>query len=117
VLQTLHCYQLFHEYYRYIWLAHTSEAHGAVYPYVHQYSNVVEAADQLRPVKFPDVDPTSLPSPTAGALPLMSMAAGEFVEVYSSAEHRCTFDAVATVFMIDTARNVVEYITTIFHVR
>lgn len=42
------------------------------------------------------------------------MAAGEFVEVYSSAEQLGQWNAVATVFFLDTAHNVLEYIECIY---
>lgn len=49
-----------------------------VYPWIHQYSNNKKSSDQTRPVRFPDVNPQSLPLDAD-----FSMVAGDFVEVYS----------------------------------
>ena len=43
------------------------------------------------------------------------MATGDFTVIYSDDEHAATYDAVATVFFIDTAPNLVRYIETIHH--
>ncbi|XP_022656068.1 carnosine N-methyltransferase-like isoform X2 [Varroa jacobsoni] len=77
-----------------------------IYPYVHQFTNNMRNADQVRSVTVPDVNPAE-----AGINPNFSMAAGNFVEVYS--EQPDTWDAVVTCFFIDTAQNVIEYIETI----
>lgn len=50
-----------------------------MYPWVHQYYNHMTSADQVRAACFPDADPTEVPSDAQ-----FSMAAGNFVEVYSS---------------------------------
>lgn len=49
-----------------------------LYPWIHQFSNNKKSSDQTRPVRFPDVNPQSLP-PNSD----FSMAAGDFVEIYS----------------------------------
>lgn len=49
-----------------------------LYPWIHQFSNNKTSTDQTRPVSFPDVNPQSLPPNTD-----FSMAAGDFVEIYS----------------------------------
>ncbi|CAN7980777.1 unnamed protein product, partial [Ixodes pacificus] len=78
-----------------------------VYPWVHQYYNHMTSADQVRAARFPDADPTEVPSDAQ-----FSMAAGNFVEVYSSQAGQ--WDCVATCFFLDTAPNVVVYIETIY---
>ena len=83
-----------------------------VYPYVHQFSNVIRAGDQLRAVTFPDVDTNSLAKRAANNR--FAMEAGEFVEIYADTARADSFDAVATVFMLDTARNIIDYIDTIY---
>ncbi|OQR69486.1 UPF0586 protein C9orf41-like [Tropilaelaps mercedesae] len=77
-----------------------------IYPYVHQFTNNMRNADQVRSVPIPDVNPAQ-----AGANPNFSMTAGNFVEVYSAQPDM--WDAVVTCFFIDTAQNVIEYIDTI----
>lgn len=49
-----------------------------VYPWIHQFSNNKKSSDQTRPIRFPDVNPQSLPLNAD-----FSMVAGDFVEVYS----------------------------------
>ena len=45
----------------------------------------------------------------------MSMCAADFLCLYSDENHRETYDAVASVFFLDTAPNLIRYLTTIFH--
>lgn len=49
-----------------------------LYPWIHQFSNNKKSSDQTRPVRFPDVNPQSLPLNSD-----LSMVAGDFVEVYT----------------------------------
>ncbi|KAM4578796.1 carnosine N-methyltransferase [Fundulus diaphanus] len=79
-----------------------------LYPWIHQFSNNKKSSDQTRPIRFPDVNPQSLPLNTD-----FSMVAGDFVEVYSEPE---CWDCVATCFFIDTANNVLEYVDTIWKI-
>lgn len=89
-------------------LNHTDDAgEHTLYPYVSQWSNVADRADQVRGVVVPDVCPASLPE---GAD--MSMTAGDFTEVYLEP----AWDAVATCFFIDTGRSIFSYIETIHHI-
>ena len=77
-----------------------------VHPWVLQTCNVKRRDDQLRGVAVPDVAPWSLP---AGAN--LSYCAGDFIEVYRE-QHAC-WESVVTMFFIDTAHNLVHYITRI----
>jgi hypothetical protein len=43
----------------------------------------------------------------------MSMSASDFLLLYGDQEHKDTFDAVATVFFLDTAPNIIRYIEAI----
>eukprot|EP00920_Eleutheroschizon_duboscqi_P027130 GHVT01066403.1.p1 GENE.GHVT01066403.1~~GHVT01066403.1.p1 ORF type:complete len:178 (-),score=28.52 GHVT01066403.1:667-1200(-) len=79
-----------------------------LHPYVLSTSNRRRAADNLRAVYIPDVSPSEVLDE-----PLMSMTAGEFLEVYGSPAHVGYWDAVLTCFFLDTAKNVVQYIRTI----
>ncbi|XP_008293928.1 carnosine N-methyltransferase [Stegastes partitus] len=79
-----------------------------LYPWIHQFSNNKKSSDQTRPIRFPDVNPQSLPLTSD-----FSMVAGDFVEVYSDPE---SWDCVATCFFIDTAHNVIEYVETIWKI-
>ncbi len=63
-------------------------------------------------VSVPDV----LPADMLRQPGLLSMCAGDFVEVYKAPEHAGDFDCVATCFFIDTAHNILEYMDVIWHV-
>mmetsp|Transcript_44264 Transcript_44264/g.116336 ORF Transcript_44264/g.116336 Transcript_44264/m.116336 type:complete len:384 (-) Transcript_44264:285-1436(-) len=81
------------------------QSHGSVSvcPWVLQTCNVKTCEDQVRACPIPDVQPWSLP-PTAN----LSMCAGDFVSVYQ--DQHAQWDAILTMFFIDTAHNIVEYI-------
>ncbi len=83
-------------------------AHTTVHPFAHQFGNQPSAAEQLRAVAIPDVDPCALP-PGAD----FSFAAGDFLEVFAEP---AAWDAVACCFFLDTARNVVTYLEHIFRI-
>ncbi|KAF6266581.1 N2227-like protein-domain-containing protein [Scenedesmus sp. NREL 46B-D3] len=82
-----------------------------VHPWVHVTCNNVTNEDQLRAVGVPDVVPSSLVPPG-----MLSMCAGDFVEVYSQPDMAGSFDAVVTCFFIDTAHNILEYLEVIHRV-
>ena len=79
-----------------------------IYPGIHNLLNAVKEDHIFEPCTFPDVNPsTSIPDGVE-----FSMAAGEFLDVYGG--DKAVWDAVATCFFIDTAHNVVRYISAIF---
>ena len=82
-----------------------------IHPYIHEFCNNVSSKDQLREVTFPDVDPSSLPEDAK-----FSMAAGDFLDVYSSPEYVSSQNCVITCFFIDCAHNIVEFVQTIHKV-
>ncbi|KAG2448211.1 hypothetical protein HYH02_006796 [Chlamydomonas schloesseri] len=89
---------------------HMEERHQyTVHPWLHSNCNHLSDADQLRAVAVPDV----VPSEMVQGPGLLSMCAGDFVEVYSSPDMRGLFDAVVTCFFIDTAHNVLRYLEVI----
>ncbi|GLC38668.1 hypothetical protein PLESTB_000458200 [Pleodorina starrii] len=93
-------------------LNHTSEvAQFTVHPWLHSNCNHLTDADQLRPVAVPDV----VPGEVVAGPGLLSMCAGDFVEVYSAPDMRGLFDCVVTCFFIDTAHNVLRYLEVISH--
>lgn len=86
-----------------------------LYPFALEFSNVIRKEDQLQVVKVPDVHPgLALEKASEGkqvhAFERMSMSAADFVTLYGDERHRSMFDAVATVFFIDTAPNFLRYI-------
>ncbi|KAJ2467355.1 hypothetical protein GGI02_004062 [Coemansia sp. RSA 2322] len=88
------------------------EGQHVVYPYVHQFSNVACVEDQMRAVYIPDALPSNMPF---AATAEFSMAAGDFIEVYSADDEKEKWDAILTCFFMDTAKNVLEYLDTIWH--
>ncbi|KAL5116093.1 hypothetical protein ACEQ8H_005989 [Pleosporales sp. CAS-2024a] len=83
-------------------------------PFALSCSNHLSRADQFRTVRVPDVHPSAaLGNATDSKVPAherMSMAAGDFCVVYGQAKYTAVFDAVATVFFLDTAPNIIRYI-------
>ncbi|KAL8702265.1 MAG: hypothetical protein Q9224_000090 [Gallowayella concinna] len=102
-------------------LNHAERAkHFDLFPFVSDFSNVVSRADQLKMVKVPDVHAgTALTDGDVGngeSVPSrMIMTAGEFTEVYNVDSKKDAFDAVATVYFIDTASNLIRYIQTVYN--
>ena len=86
-----------------------------LYPHALTFSNHVTREHQLKCVKMPDVHPgTELDLSSRGmkmhASERMTMTAADFVVMYSDPIYSESFDAVATVFFIDTAPNVLQYL-------
>jgi carnosine N-methyltransferase len=95
--------------------AHAKMAY-ALFPFASMFSNVVSRKDQLRRMLIPDVHPGEASAAAAAQGSLvgrMDMTAADFVVLYGDAAQRETFDAVVTVFFIDTAPNLIRYIKTI----
>ncbi|MCJ1326915.1 hypothetical protein MMC10_003581 [Thelotrema lepadinum] len=90
------------------------------YPAALRFSNHLSRDDQLRKIQIPDVHPgAELDLASQGrrkhAFERLGMSAADFTVTYSDEQHRGQFDAVATVFFIDTAPNVIRYIEAIHH--
>ncbi|CAH8862398.1 unnamed protein product [Trichobilharzia szidati] len=79
-----------------------------LYPWVSQFCNNMTREDQLSAVHFPDVCPADLPPNVQ-----FSMAAGDFIEIYTEPD---AWDCIATVFFIDTAHNILDYLNTIWRI-
>ena len=89
-----------------------------LYPFALEFSNVLSREHQLKKVKVPDVHPGSaledvFGHATANAVDRMSMTAADFIVLYGDEEHKETFNAVVTVYFVDTAPNLIRYIETI----
>lgn len=78
-----------------------------IYPFIVNTVNRRKSSDNLRFIQVPDVVPClELPEDAE-----VSMAAGEFIAVYEDQVRE--WDAIATAFFIDTAKNIFLYIRTI----
>ncbi|EFR04004.1 hypothetical protein MGYG_07008 [Nannizzia gypsea CBS 118893] len=101
----------------------------AVYPFVLHFSNLRTREQQFKKVLIPDVHPGSAvrgyemddESSESGRRETkkmtgsMSMTAADFLLLYNEEANREAFSAVATVFFIDTAPNLIRYIQTVHH--
>ncbi|EEH44466.1 S-adenosylmethionine-dependent methyltransferase [Paracoccidioides brasiliensis Pb18] len=103
-------------------LNHTRKANEyPLYPFALQFSNLKSRKQQLNKVMIPDAHPGSIiasqmEAPDEGrGMGSMSMSAADFVVNYASPAQKDTFHAVATVFFIDTAPNLVRYIEVVWN--
>ena len=100
-------------------LNHTTSAQRyALHPWSLSFSNILSRKDQLQKVMIPDVHPgEALNAASEGcavhAFDRMSMTAADFCIVYKDSEYKDRFNAVTTVFFIDTAPNLITYVETI----
>jgi hypothetical protein len=78
-----------------------------IFPFVLGTTNRKGKTDHLRQVRVPDICPCQV----LGSGSEFSMAAGEFVQVYS--DQAGEWDAVLSCFFLDTAKNIFLYIRTI----
>ncbi|CZT08939.1 related to putative trehalase [Rhynchosporium graminicola] len=94
-------------------LNHCPEAQKhTLFPWVHSFSNHKSRANHLKSVLVPDIHPAAV----MGAVKKpgkMSMSASDFLLLYGDDDQKDSFDAVATVFFLDTAPNVIRYIEVI----
>ena len=89
-----------------------------LYPFASTFSNNLSLEHQLKVVKVPDVHPgDALDKSSSGArkhaFERMSMTAGDFILLYGDEAHKNKFDAVVSVFFIDTAPNVLRYVESV----
>ncbi|KAE8160713.1 N2227-like protein-domain-containing protein [Aspergillus tamarii] len=100
-------------------LNHTSgPQHHALYPFALHFSNLLSREQQLRKVMIPDTHPgVTMVEAQVNQTPFgsMGMSAADFVVLYSNPSNKEIYDAVATIFFIDTAPNLIRYIETIRH--
>ncbi|KAK6061974.1 n2227-like protein [Cooperia oncophora] len=80
-----------------------------MFPYALDKSNCWSYEDQTRPVYFPDIGKSRTEAP-----PNFSMIAGDFLEITQSRTSQ--FDCVVTAWFIDTAKNIIDYIETIYKI-
>jgi hypothetical protein len=96
-------------------LNHTQKAEQfTIAPFALSCSNHLSRTDQFQTFAIPDVHPsTELATEMSSEDPAgerMSVSTGDFCVLYSAPNYKDTFDAVTTIFFIDTAPNVIRYI-------
>ena len=94
--------------------AETDPQH-TLYPWALSFSNHVVRSDQFSAVSVPDIRPKSLVAGCAGADLPLKINMNDFIIEYSKPYYKSAFDAVTTLFFIDTAPNLLDYIATVRH--
>lgn len=82
----------------------------AISPWITSSRNVCRADDPARKIHIPDVDPYEQMKQNTQNQPDFSMAAGEFVSIYSKPEEKGKWNACISCFFLDTAPCIVEYL-------
>jgi carnosine N-methyltransferase len=80
-----------------------------IFPFIHQRVNIYQKKDQLRFINIPDVISNKVIPKTK---PNFSMCAGDFNEIYQKEVDK--WDCIITCFFIDTGKNVIDYLQTIY---
>ncbi|KAG6005114.1 hypothetical protein E4U54_000412 [Claviceps lovelessii] len=90
-----------------------------IYPWIHTFSNHLTRQNHLRGYPVPDIHPASELAQAAATSPSslgsMSMCAADFLCLYSDDDHKNSYDAVASLFFLDTAPNLIRYLEVIRH--
>lgn len=84
-----------------------------IFPWINSFSNHLTRQNHLRSYTVPDVHPPTVLTETPGARP-MAMCAADFLCGYGEESHVETYDAVAAVFFLDTAPNLIRYLDVIW---
>ncbi|KAI0434734.1 N2227-like protein-domain-containing protein [Xylaria sp. FL1042] len=87
-----------------------------IYPWIHSFSNHRSRENQFAAYRIPDIHPQqALNEATASGTKIgtMQMCAADFLCLYGDDAHAGTYDAVATVFFLDTAPNLIRYLEVI----
>lgn len=91
--------------------------HHTIFPWIHTFSNHRLRSNHLRSYPVPDIHPATALRERSPDAPVgsMSMCAADFLCGYGDDQHAEAYDAVATVFFLDTAPNLVRYLEVIKH--
>lgn len=84
-----------------------------VHPWIHTFSNHKTRSNHLRGYKVPDVHCATEMSRAGAEVGNMAMTAADFLCYYQSRTE--TYDAVASVFFLDTAPNLIRYLQVLYH--
>lgn len=85
-----------------------------IYPWIHSFSNHRNRENQFKGYKVPDIRPQTALSETQN-IGGMQMCAADFLCLYGDEEHKDQYDAVAAIFFLDTAPNLIRYLEVIRH--
>lgn len=96
-------------------LNHAPAAHAhTIHPWIHIFSNHPTRTRHLQGYTIPDIHPAAAMAAAGRTAGSMTICAADFLCLYNDAAHAATYDAVATVFFLDTAPNLVRYLETIY---
>jgi len=79
-----------------------------IFPYIHETCNLQSWSDATTEATFPDVDLTATPEQGG----TMEMGIGDFLDLYNEP----AWHSVVTVFFVDTAHNIIEYVERIYKI-
>jgi carnosine N-methyltransferase len=85
-----------------------------IYPWIHTFSNHRIRSNHLRGYTVPDIHPAGALERING-IGSMAMCAADFLCLYGDEAHKDKYDAVACVFFLDTAPNLIRYLDVILH--
>ena len=103
----------------YRWSAHvlsdTQSAHSqTIHPFIETWSHAKDRHEIFRPVFIADREALISHQTTAGSTNQPLLMEGDFTQIFANANHTGQYDAIVTFFFIDTARNLVSYLETIY---
>ncbi|KAB5563036.1 N2227-like protein-domain-containing protein [Coniochaeta sp. 2T2.1] len=85
-----------------------------IYPWIHTFSNHKTRSNHLRGYTVPDVH-CATEFANAADPGEMNMTAADFLCGYEKPDKREAFDAVTSVFFLDTAPNLIRYLQVLYH--
>lgn len=88
-----------------------SEA-ATFHPFIDWWSHHASIADLKRPITFPDSVPVPANTSSSSSDSVI-LVEGDFTTIFSSPDNVGKYDAIITLFFIDTARNLLSYLETI----
>ncbi|KAI1370908.1 N2227-domain-containing protein [Hypoxylon crocopeplum] len=83
-----------------------------IFPWIHSFSNHQSRDNQFKSYQIPDIHPQTTLAETKG-IGSMQMCGADFLCLYGDEAHKDAYDAVAAVFFLDTAPNLIRYLEVI----
>ncbi|KAI0376547.1 N2227-domain-containing protein [Hypomontagnella monticulosa] len=98
------------------YILNSTESAGqhTIFPWIHSFSNHRSRDNQFRSYRVPDIHPQTTLANTEGT-GSMEMCAADFLCLYGDEQHKDQYDAVASVFFLDTAPNLIRYLGVIMN--
>ncbi|KAL2008233.1 hypothetical protein VTN00DRAFT_8215 [Thermoascus crustaceus] len=90
-----------------------NSATATFHPFIDWWSHHASTADLKRPITFPDSVPVPVNTSSSSSPSSVLLVEGDFTTIFSSPDDVGKYDAIITLFFIDTARNLLSYLETI----